>query len=103
MQDRIGFARASRTRRQSRRQAVDLADGASASANFKDGVIEIDLRLEGCSAGELHQQVALIVMQLDQHCALKIAPLGAAPRRRRQQPEMPPVEVRSTVAQLVSA
>ena len=53
-------------------------DGASASANFETGCIEIDIMLTGASMGELHQKVALIVTQLDRYCSLRIAPLGVA-------------------------
>lgn len=59
--------------------ALDLTDGASASANFETGCIEIDFVLTGASMGELHQKVALIVTQLDRYCSLRIAPLGTTP------------------------
>jgi len=61
--------------------ALDLTDGASASANFETGCIEIDFVLTGASMGELHQKVALIVTQLDQYCSLRIAPLGTTPQQ----------------------
>lgn len=57
--------------------ALEITDGASASANFEAGCIEIDFVLSGASMGELHQKVALIVTQLDRYCGLPIAPLGA--------------------------
>jgi hypothetical protein len=57
--------------------ALQVTDGASASANFETGCIEIDIVLTGASMGELHQKVALIVTQLDRG-SLRIAPLGAA-------------------------
>lgn len=81
---------------------VDLADGASASANFKDGVIEIDLRLEGCSVGELHQKVTLVITQLDQYCGLNIAPLKQHGNAQAI-PALPPISVRSSEAQVVFA
>lgn len=56
--------------------ALDLTEGASASANLSTGSIEIDLLITGASAGELHQKVALVVTQLDGHCSINIAPLG---------------------------
>jgi len=59
--------------------ALAITDGASASANFETGCIEIDFVLTGASMGELHQKVALIVTQLDRYCSLRIAPLGSTP------------------------
>jgi hypothetical protein len=56
--------------------ALDITDGASASANFGTPSIEIDLVLTGGSIGELYQKVALIVTQIDRYCSLQIAPLG---------------------------
>jgi hypothetical protein len=57
--------------------ALAITDGASASANFETGCVEIDIVLTGASMGELHQKVALIVTQLDRYCdSLRIAPLG---------------------------
>lgn len=59
--------------------ALAITDGASASANFETGCIEIDTVLTGASMGELHQKVALIVTQLDRYCdSMRIAPLGIA-------------------------
>jgi len=55
--------------------ALDIADGASASANFETGCIEIDVVLTGATMGELYQKVALIVTQLDRHCTMHVAPL----------------------------
>jgi hypothetical protein len=61
--------------------ALDLTDGASASANLEAGCIEIDFVLTGASMGELHQKVALIVTHLDRYCSLRIAPIGTAPQQ----------------------
>jgi hypothetical protein len=66
---------------------LDLADGASASANFTEGCIEIDALLTGGSTAELHQRLALILTQLDQYCSVSIAP--------------PPMAVRSHEAHVV--
>ncbi len=60
--------------------ALSITDGASASANFETGSVEIDIVLTGASMGELHQKVALIVTQLDRYCdSMRIAPLGTQP------------------------
>jgi hypothetical protein len=77
--------------------ALELTDGASASANFENGWIEIDLRLTGATVGELHQKIALIVTQLDQYCSLSIGPLPgqAFPRS--------PLTVQASATQLVPA
>lgn len=52
-----------------------ITDGASASADFKRGCIEVDITLTGATMTELYQKVALIVTQLDRYCEIKIAPL----------------------------
>lgn len=57
---------------------LPITDGASASANFETGCIEVDITLTGSTVGELYQMVALIVTQLDRHCAINIAPLNPA-------------------------
>lgn len=60
--------------------ALAITDGASASANFETGSVEIDIVLTGASMGELHQKIALIVTQLDRYCnTMRIAPLGTHP------------------------
>jgi hypothetical protein len=52
--------------------------GASASANFEMGCIELDIILTGATMSELYQVIALIVTQLDRYCrAINIAPLPA--------------------------
>jgi hypothetical protein len=56
--------------------ALEITDGASASANFETPSIEIDIVLTGGSIGELYQKVALIVTQIDRYCSLQVAPLG---------------------------
>lgn len=55
--------------------ALAITDGASASANFETGCIEIDIVLTGATMGELYQKVALIVTQLDRHSSMRVAPL----------------------------
>lgn len=55
---------------------LPITNGASASANFERGCIEVDIVLEGSTVGELYQKVALIVTQLDRYCEINIAPLG---------------------------
>jgi hypothetical protein len=55
---------------------LPITDGASASANFKTGCIEVDIVLTGATMSELYQKVALIVMQLDRYCDISIAPLN---------------------------
>lgn len=54
--------------------AKDLTDGASASANFADCSIEIDLLLDGASVGELHEKLAQVILRLEEHCNISIAP-----------------------------
>jgi len=56
--------------------ALPITDGASASANFGRGCIEVDLVLSGATMGEVYQKVALVVTQLDRYCDIGIAPLG---------------------------
>jgi len=51
-----------------------ITDGASASANFETGCIEVDVVLTGATMSELYQKVALIVTQLDRYCGMNIAP-----------------------------
>jgi hypothetical protein len=61
---------------------VDIADGASASANFEASSIEIDLLLSGNTQADIHQQIAQVLIALDKYCALKLgipAPLRQAP------------------------
>ena len=48
--------------------ALGITHGASASANFEAGTVEIDVVLSGETMSELSQKVALIVTQLDRHC-----------------------------------
>ncbi|MGP0101577.1 MAG: hypothetical protein ACLPUT_08155 [Solirubrobacteraceae bacterium] len=55
---------------------LPITDGASASANFETGCIEVDIVLNGATVGELYQKVALIVTQLDRYCEINIAPLS---------------------------
>jgi hypothetical protein len=54
--------------------ATDLTDGASASANFADCSIEIDLLLDGASVGELHEKLAQVILRLEEHCNVSIRP-----------------------------
>jgi hypothetical protein len=57
---------------------LEITGGASASANFETGHIEIDLVLTGATMSELYQKVALIVTQLDRYCdSMLVAPLSA--------------------------
>lgn len=57
--------------------ALGITEGASASANFDTGTIEIDVVLTGETMSELYQKVALVVTQLDRHCgSLSVAPLA---------------------------
>ena len=50
----------------------DITNGASASANFARGCIEIDLVVEGESIGELHQRIAVVIGRLEQYCEIPI-------------------------------
>jgi hypothetical protein len=52
---------------------LPITNGASASANFENGSIEVDIVLQGATVGELYQKIALIVTQLDRYCDLNIA------------------------------
>jgi type II secretory pathway component PulF len=54
-----------------------ITEGASASANFADCSIEIDLMLDGSSVGELHEKLAQVITQLEQHSEFNIAPRPA--------------------------
>lgn len=81
---------------------LGITDGASASADFKKGCIEVDVTLTGATVGELYQKVALIVTQLDRYCTISIAPLqpGAADlpamtvlgSQMRRLPAQPPLQ-----------
>lgn len=51
---------------------ADIAPGASASANFAENSIEIDLVLEGASPAEVHQRLAEVIARLQQHGGLRI-------------------------------
>jgi hypothetical protein len=53
--------------------ANDIADGASASANFETGCVEIDLTIEGYSVGELYQRIGVVIDRLARHCEIDIA------------------------------
>jgi len=72
---------------------LDLTDGASASANFAEGTVEIDLQLTGGSVGELHQRIALVITQLDRYCGLNIGLPSDIPR--------PPMTVQSSATQVL--
>jgi hypothetical protein len=69
-------------------RVVDLTDGASASANFEDGCIEVDVILDGSTMSELCQKVALIVTQLDRHCESMNIEIGPG--------ELPPIAVQGS-------
>jgi hypothetical protein len=56
-------------------RVLPITDGASASANFETGCIEVDITLVGATMPELYQKVALIVTQLDRYCDINIAVL----------------------------
>jgi hypothetical protein len=58
--------------------ANSITDGASASANFADCSIEIDLQLDGSSVAELHEKLAQVIKQLEQHGDLNLVPRPAA-------------------------
>jgi hypothetical protein len=74
---------------------LPITDGASASANFDTGCIEVDLVLQGGTVSELYQKVALVVTQLDRYSALNVAPLtpGAT--------DLPAMEVQGSKMQRV--
>jgi hypothetical protein len=69
---------------------VPITDGASASANFEEGCIEVDIVLTGATMSELYQKVALIVTQLDRYCTMNIAPLGPGAM------QLPPIAVQGS-------
>jgi hypothetical protein len=69
---------------------VPITDGASASTNFEQSCIEVDLVLTGATMGELYQKVALIVTQLDRYCAMNIAPLQPGAM------QLPPIAVQGS-------
>lgn len=76
--------------------ANDLTDGASASANFAECSIEIDLLLDGASVGELHEKLAQVILRLEQHCNVSIAPGPSA-----AEIVAPALAVTSTASQIV--
>jgi hypothetical protein len=78
--------------------ANDLTDGASASANFVDCSIEIDLLLDGASVGELHEKLAQVIMRLEQHLDFSITP-----RPSTAEIVGPALAVTSTASQVVEA
>lgn len=51
----------------------DITHGASASANFANGTIEIDLTVVGYSPGEFYQRIGIILDRLAKHCQIAIA------------------------------
>jgi hypothetical protein len=54
---------------------IAITSGASASADFEMGQIEIDIVLTGATMSELYQKVALIVTQIDRYCdSMSLAP-----------------------------
>lgn len=53
--------------------ANDIVDGASASANFAKGTVEIDMTVEGYSPGELYQRIGVVIDRLAKHCEIAIA------------------------------
>jgi hypothetical protein len=69
---------------------VPITDGASASANFENGCIEVDLVLTGATMSELYQKVALVVTQLDRYCGINIAPLEQGAM------QLPPIAVQGS-------
>lgn len=74
-----------------------ITNGASASANFENGSIEVDIVLQGATMSELYQKVALIVTQLDRYCDLNIAPLGP------HATNLPPMTVQGSQIRRVTA
>lgn len=75
---------------------LPITNGASASANFETGCIEVDIILNGATMGELYQKVALIVTQLDRYCDINIAPLTPGAEH------MPPIAVQGSQIRRVS-
>lgn len=77
-----------------REELLALTQGASASANFANGTIEIDVCLHGGTIMELQQQVLTIVAALDDHCSIDIGAIPKQPRRRASRGER--IELRPT-------
>ena len=73
---------------------TEIADGASASANFENCAIEIDMLLSGASQADIHQQIAGVLMVLDKYCALKLGP-----RKRSRQAAAPSLALTASAAQ----
>lgn len=69
---------------------LPITDGASASANFEKGCIEVDLVLTGATMSELYQKVALVVTQLDRYCGMNIAPFEPGAM------QLPPIAVQGS-------
>jgi len=74
--------------------ANSLTNGASATANFVDETIEIDVWLQGSSVSEVQQKLALIVTQLEQHCGFWVPAEDAR--------SVPPMTFASTATQVAS-
>jgi hypothetical protein len=82
---------------------IAITDGASASADFEAGCIEVDLILTGASMGELYQKVALVVTQLDRYCeTVNIALEGAAVPTAAGVTQFPPMTLQGSKMKRVS-
>lgn len=75
---------------------LPITNGASASANFETGCIEVDIVLNGATVGELYQKVALVVTQLDRYCDISIAPLSPGAT------DLPPMTVQGSQIRTVA-
>lgn len=76
------------------------ADGASASANFATGEVEIDLSIVGVSISAVHETIANVVAALERYGGIDPRTLGS----RSPSAATTPVTVRSTSeTQLVPA
>jgi hypothetical protein len=84
-----------------REELLALTQGASASANFAEGTVEIDVCLHGATITELQQQVLTILAALDDHCSLDIGAIAKQPHRRASRGER--IELRPTGSRFVYA
>lgn len=75
------------------------ADGASASANFATGEVEIDLSIVGVSISAVHETIATVVAALERYGGIDPRTLGS----RSPSDGVPPMLVRSSETQLVLA
>jgi hypothetical protein len=80
-------------------ERATAADGASASANFATGEVEIDLSIVGVSISAVHEMIATVVTALERYGGIDPTTLGS----RTPSGAALPIQVRSSETQLVPA